>query len=58
LGERKFGLDSLKSKNPDMQEKGIVLWELSCRRAAELHPPELPDCRRSFGGSPALYSGS
>ncbi|CAL8286725.1 unnamed protein product [Arctogadus glacialis] len=48
-----------------MEEKGIVLPELSCRTAAELPPPELScrtaaelpppellDCRRSFGGSP------
>ena len=31
-----------------MEEKGIVLSELSCRTAAELPPP---DCCRSFGGS-------
>ena len=31
-----------------MEEKGIVLPELSCRTAAELPPP---DCRRSFGSS-------
>ncbi|CAL8251418.1 unnamed protein product [Boreogadus saida] len=31
----------------DMEEKGIVLQELSCRTAAKLPPP---DCRRSFGG--------
>ena len=31
--------------NRDMEEKGIVLRELSCRTAAELPPPELPDGR-------------
>ncbi|CAL8340547.1 unnamed protein product [Boreogadus saida] len=45
-----------------MEEKGIVLRELSCRTAAELPPPELLDCHRSFGVSPAhgarLQSGS
>ena len=58
MGERNFGLDSLKSMNRDMEEKGIVLRELSCRTAAELSPPDLPDCRktrRSFSGS--LASG-
>ncbi|CAL8361436.1 unnamed protein product [Boreogadus saida] len=30
-----------------MEEKGIVLRELGCRTAAELPPPELPDCRRA-----------
>ena len=35
LGERNFSLDSLKSiLNCDMEEKGIVLQELSCRSAA------------------------
>ena len=33
-----------------MEEKGIVLQELSCRTAAKLPPP---DCRRSFSGSMA-----
>ncbi|CAL8372658.1 unnamed protein product [Boreogadus saida] len=33
--------------NCDMEEKGIVLRELSCRTAAELPAPELPDCCRS-----------
>ncbi|CAL8341455.1 unnamed protein product [Boreogadus saida] len=47
--------------NRDMEEKGIVLRELSCRTAAELPAPELPDCRRqscSAAGSPAVYSGA
>ena len=35
----------------DIEEKGIVLPELSCWTAAELPPPELPDCRQSFGMS-------
>ncbi|CAL8349053.1 unnamed protein product [Boreogadus saida] len=34
----------------DTEKKWIVLPELSCRTAAE---PPPPDCRRSFGGSPA-----
>ena len=42
MGERNFGLDSLKSMNRDMEEKGIVLPDLSCRAAAaEFPPPEL-----------------
>jgi hypothetical protein len=41
LEERIFGLDSLKSiLNRDMEEKRIVLRELSCRTAAELPPPD------------------
>ena len=37
MGERNFDLDSLKSiLNHDMQERGIVHPELSCRTAAEL----------------------
>ena len=47
MGERNFGLDFLKSMNRDMEEKGIVFWELSCRTAAELPAPELPDCRQA-----------
>ena len=47
MGERNFGFDSLKSMNRDMEEKGIVLRELSCRTAAELPTPDLPD----FGGT-------
>ena len=44
-GKMNFGLDTLKSIfNRDMEEKGIVLPELSCRTTAELRPPELPDC--------------
>ena len=50
MGERNFGLDSLKSMNRDMEEKGIVLRELSCRTAAELPAPVLPDCRRIAAG--------
>ena len=42
MGERNFGLDSLKSMNRDMEEKGIVLREMSCRTAAALPAPELP----------------
>ncbi|CAL8274424.1 unnamed protein product [Boreogadus saida] len=42
---------TLKSMNRDMDEKGIALRELSCRTAAELPAPELPDCGRSFGGT-------
>ncbi|CAL8358787.1 unnamed protein product [Boreogadus saida] len=68
MGERNFGLDSLKSMNRDMEDKGIGLRELSCQTATELPPPELPASaavqlpeytRRSsrtagrFGGSPA-----
>ena len=58
-GKRNFGLDSLKSiMNRDMEEKGIVLRELSCRNAAELPPPGaagLPPklWRQSAGGSSA-----
>ena len=37
-----------------LAEKWIVLPELSCRAAAELPLPELPDCRRS---SPTLTAG-
>ena len=37
-----------------LAEKWIVLPELSCRVAAELPLPELPDCRRS---SPTLTAG-
>ena len=61
MGERNFGLDSLKSINCDMEEKGIVLREVSYRTASELPAPELSDCSRlapaghaSFGGSSAL----
>ncbi|CAL8398198.1 unnamed protein product [Gadus morhua 'NCC'] len=43
-----LGLESLKSINRDMEEKGIVAWELSCRTAAELPARELLGCRRSF----------
>ena len=47
MGERNFGLDSLKSiLNRDIEEKGIVLPELSCRTATELPLLELPDCRQ------------
>ena len=46
MGERNFGLDSLKSIwNRYIEEKGIALRELSCRTAAKLPPPELLDCR-------------
>ena len=44
MGKNNFGLDPLKSiLNRDMEEKGIVILELSCRTTAELPPPELPD---------------
>ena len=36
FGQRNFGLDSLKSMNRNMEEKGMVLRELSWRTAAEL----------------------
>ncbi|CAL8371268.1 unnamed protein product [Boreogadus saida] len=39
--------------NRDMEKKGIVPQELSWRTAAKLPALELPDCRRSFSGSPA-----
>ena len=42
MGERNFGIDSLKSMNRDMEKKRIVLRELSCRTASELPAPELP----------------
>ena len=42
MGGRNFGIDSLKSMNRDMEEKGIVLRELSCRTASELPAQELP----------------
>ena len=46
MGGRNFGLDYLKSiLNRDMEEKGIVLRELSCRTAAELPAQELSDFR-------------
>ena len=35
-----------------MDEKGIVHRELSCRTAAELPTPELPDCRRASPAGP------
>ncbi|CAL8333908.1 unnamed protein product [Boreogadus saida] len=44
---RNVGLDSLMSMNRDMEEKGIVLRELSCRTAAELPAQELSDYHRS-----------
>ena len=43
MGGRNFGIDSLKSMNRDMENKRIVLRELSCRTASELPAPELPD---------------
>ena len=42
LGGRNFGIDSLKSMNRNMENKRIVLRELSCRTASELPAPELP----------------
>ncbi|CAL8350549.1 unnamed protein product [Boreogadus saida] len=56
LGERNFGLDSLKSMKRDMEEKGIALRELSCRTAAK--SAARPSGRRqSFDGSPAAPAG-
>ena len=47
MGVRNFGFDSLKSRlNGDMEEKAISP-RLSCRTAADLPPPELPDCHQS-----------
>ena len=57
-GKRNFGLDSLKSMNRDMEEKGILLRELSCRTASELPTPELPYCRRAPPAGPASFGGS
>ncbi|CAL8398631.1 unnamed protein product [Boreogadus saida] len=59
--ERNFGLDSLKSMNRDVEEKGIVLRELSCRTchrapragAAGLPPRPTPAGPSSFGRSSA-----
>ncbi|CAL8336550.1 unnamed protein product [Boreogadus saida] len=48
---RNFGIDSLKSMNRDMEKKGIVLRELSCRTASELPVPELPADVRPQSGS-------
>ena len=56
IREGNFWRDSLNSMNRDMEKKGIVLRELRCRTAAELPAPELPDCRRSFSGSPAALA--
>ncbi|CAL8324647.1 unnamed protein product [Boreogadus saida] len=57
-GKRNFGLDTLKTMlNHDMEEKGIVLRELSCRTAAEASAAvRLPEytrrsCRRVYSGS-------
>ena len=35
----------------------FAMWLLSCRAAAEFPPTELPDCRRSYGCSPAAPAG-
>ncbi|CAL8326581.1 unnamed protein product [Boreogadus saida] len=43
--------NAVASMNRDTEGKGIVLRELSCRTAAEIPTPELPDC--CFGGSSA-----
>ena len=43
MGGRNFGIDSLKSMNRDMEKKGILLRELSCRTASELPAPKVPD---------------
>ena len=56
--KKAFGFDCLKSiLNRDMEVKGIVLPELSCRTATEAPPPELPDCCQSFGSSSATPAG-
>ena len=48
VNHKGLGLDSLKSiLNRDMEEKGIVLPELSCRTAADIPPPELHECRQN-----------
>ena len=44
--------------NREMEEKGIVLRELSCRTAAELPAPVLPACRRAPPAGPASFGVS
>jgi hypothetical protein len=53
-GKRNFGLDSLKSMNRDMEEKGILLRELRCRTASaavRLHSSPAGVARRQSGSS-------
>ncbi|CAL8342301.1 unnamed protein product [Boreogadus saida] len=54
---------SRKSGGGDMEEKGILLPELSCWTAAELPPPDMsapgghqPEQQENFGGSPAAQA--